>query len=434
MNIELLARQALDKIKGTWGLPEKGFIAGGSIANIVWELVSGNKSIVNDVDVFLFDGVMSESEMIEFTSSGKRLSYVDKDLKYYEDYSGLKFVTTPKEFYSIDSSEKDGIFNYIKYRSSSNDPSIVLNSFDINCTTIGYSIEEDKFYWLKSFEEFLETGNLKVCSLTTPCHTAIRICKKQDELNAKLDSFEYSLLTYAIKDRFIDTNKTKFSTRYSEMYDKYKDRIPFYVIERREEDEIFLRTKGIDIELYTLLVKDHPKNNPNDFDILDNKSTGEKIFNDVNLNRIFSSKHFLFYMRNIYNNEDLKKIWEKVSYFFTTEDYIDVTIVDEKSLERLARLTEHAPGTIESLKGFRLSKQLEFVDNLFEKFKEDPLVGISILEKYKMDDIDLNDDSSLLILELSVRRNVISDKDHKVDRVLNREYSKFDNVDDDLIF
>lgn len=413
MNIELLARQAIDRIRDTWGLPEKGFIAGGSIANIIWELVSGNKAVINDVDVFLFNGVMNESEAIEFTSTGKRLSYVDKDLKYYEDYGGLKFITTPKEFYSIDSSEKNEIFNYINYRSSSNDPSIVINSFDINCTTIGYSVEEDKFYWLKSFEEFLETGELKVCSLTTPCHTAIRICKKQDELNAKLNDIEYSLLSYAIKDRFVDTNKTKFSTRYFELYEKYKDKIPFYFIERREDAEAFLKTKGVDIELYTLLVKEETP-----FDVFDEKSTGEKMFGDVNIRRIFSSKHFLFYMRNIYRNEKLKSIWEKTRYFFTTEDYIDITIVDEKSLGRLARLTEHAPGTIENLRGFRLSKQLEFIDNLFEKFKEDPLVGISILEKYKMDSIDLNDDSSLLILELSVRRNVAVDKMNKVDKIL----------------
>ena len=62
MEIELLARKALDIIKTNWGLPDKGFIAGGSIANIMWELVSGNKAAVNDIDVFLFEGIISEFE------------------------------------------------------------------------------------------------------------------------------------------------------------------------------------------------------------------------------------------------------------------------------------------------------------------------------------------------------------------------------------
>jgi len=421
MNIESLARQAINIIKDTWGLPKSGFIAGGSLANVIWELVSGNKARVNDIDIFLFNGIIDDESALAITSSGRKLSYVDKELSYHEDYNGLSFKATPKEYYTIDSSEKEGIFNYIKYRSSVESPSIVINSFDINCTAIGYSIEEDKFYWLKSFEDFLETGDLKVTSLTTPCHTTIRICKKQDELNAKLEDFEYSLLNYAISNRFIDTNKTKFSTRYSELFEKYKDRIPSFSIERREGDEEYLRTKGIDIELYTLLVN-------NRFDLL--LSSGEVFFDDKNITKIYSSKHFLFYMRNIYRNEKLKLIWEKTKYFLTTEDYIDVSIVDEKNLDRLARLTEYAPGTIENLRGHRLSKQLEFVDKMFNKFKEDPLVGISILEKYKMDDIDLNDDSSLLLQELSVRRKVIDDVNHKVDKILDGKYAKLDNLGD----
>ena len=45
MNVESLGRQAIDRIKKEWGLPLHGFVAGGAIANIVWELVSGNKAV-----------------------------------------------------------------------------------------------------------------------------------------------------------------------------------------------------------------------------------------------------------------------------------------------------------------------------------------------------------------------------------------------------
>ena len=56
MNVETLGRKAIDIIKEKWGLPLHGFVAGGSIANLVWELVSGNKAIVNDIDVFVLEG------------------------------------------------------------------------------------------------------------------------------------------------------------------------------------------------------------------------------------------------------------------------------------------------------------------------------------------------------------------------------------------
>jgi hypothetical protein len=95
MNVESLARKAINIIKETWGLPEKGFIAGGSISNIIWELVSGNKAVVNDIDVFLFDGEISMNEADDITRSGRKLSYVDKDITYVEDYSGLNFRATP---------------------------------------------------------------------------------------------------------------------------------------------------------------------------------------------------------------------------------------------------------------------------------------------------------------------------------------------------
>jgi hypothetical protein len=431
MNIEYLARKAIDRIKKIWGIPKSGFIAGGSISNIIWEFVSGNKAIVNDIDIFILDDIISADEVHKITSTGKKITYFDKDIVYIEDYGGLSFKATPNEFYTIVSSEKDGIFNYIHYRSSTINPSIVINSFDINCTSIGYSIDEDKFYWLDSFEDFLKTGELKVTSLATPCHTAIRIGKKQDDLNAKLDKFEYSLLSYAINNRFIDTNKTKFSSRYLELYKKYKDKIPSYFLERREDTELFLSSKGINIELYTLTVK---KSSYREFGLSNNRIShpseddGLLLYGDNNVSEIKSSKQFLFYMRNIYINNRLKSIWSKTKYFFNSEEYIDVNIIDQKSLDRLSKLALFAPNTIENLRGNRLSHQLEFINKLFDKFKNNPLIGISILEKHKMNDIDLDDDQLLLILELSVRKQIISDPSNKVNKILNNKYSDIDNA------
>ena len=74
MNIESLGRQAIDRIKSEWGLPLHGFVAGGAIANIVWELVSGNKAVVNDIDIFVFDGI----EKLNLTVRSERCLKADE--------------------------------------------------------------------------------------------------------------------------------------------------------------------------------------------------------------------------------------------------------------------------------------------------------------------------------------------------------------------
>ncbi len=94
MKIENLGRRAIEIIKNKWGLPKSGFIAGGSISNIVWELVSGNKAVVNDIDVFLFDGILEKKLDQDKTSIFK---YKEVEDKYYEDYTGMSFHSTSKD-------------------------------------------------------------------------------------------------------------------------------------------------------------------------------------------------------------------------------------------------------------------------------------------------------------------------------------------------
>jgi hypothetical protein len=176
MNIENLGRQAINIIRDNWGLPSRGFLAGGSIANIIWELVSSNKAVVNDIDVFIFN------DYIKYDNDRKdnNFKYKEDELNYFEDYSGLSFCSITKDFYEIKESTRDGIFNNVTYDSNIKDPMLILKSFDLNSTRVGYSIEEDKLYWTEDFEEFLKDGSLKISNLRTPAHTAIRICKKQN--------------------------------------------------------------------------------------------------------------------------------------------------------------------------------------------------------------------------------------------------------------
>lgn len=417
MNIESLGREALEIIKSKWGLPLHGFVAGGSIANIVWELVSGNKAIVNDIDIFVFEGI---EENID-TEEKSLFKYQEKETKYYEDYAGINFANYTKDFYSIIESERDGMFNTIRYKSNKSDPSIIIKSFDINATRIGYDIDTDKLYWTSEFEEFLKEGELKVSNLMTPSHTAVRIAKKSKELNAKLDEFEFKLIQYALSYKFIDRIKLRFRERYLEICKEYKDILSnyFYLSRDLETEEFLFKKNGEKVELHYLVSKDlEYENITDDFEkIIYSKLP--KIFDDNNLNRIFKSTDFLFYMRNIYNaSEELKEMWSKLYYFFQDINYIDKEISKE-DLELLNRFSINAPGSIENLKGLKISEQIEIIKKFLEKFKDDPIIAISILENIKVDKDIILDEQTTLLLELAVRKQIVNDTRGKVNKILN---------------
>ena len=296
MNIESLGRQAIDRIKSEWGLPLHGFVAGGAIANIVWELVSGNKAVVNDIDIFVFDGIEKELDNNKKTL----FNYQEKETKYYEDYNGMNFNNYTKDFYSIVESERDDMFNTIKYTSNTSDPSLIIKSFDINATRIGYDIDNDKIYWTSEFEDFLKTGELKVSNLMTPSHTAVRIAKKSKELNAKLYDFEFKLLQYALSYRFIDRIKLRFKERYLDMCRDNKDLLsPYFQISRDLETEEYVFSKvGEKVELYYLVARDVKKevtevSLTDDFEKIVYGNLPQ-IFEDDNIHRIFKSTDFLF--------------------------------------------------------------------------------------------------------------------------------------------
>lgn len=415
MNIENLGRKAIEIINQTWGLPKSGFVAGGAVANIVWELVSGNKAVVNDVDIFHFNGVI---EHINNDRSKTLFNYKEVENKYYEDYTGMCFRSVTKDFYTITESTKDGIFNNVKYNANKPDTDLILRSFDINSTKIGYSIEEDRIYWTKEFEDFLQSGELKVCNLMTPSHTALRLLKKKNELSAKLDEFELKLIQYALDFRFNDIIKIRFKDRYYDMYLSLESEVSKYFnIERDLESEQYVKEHHKEIvNLYKLI----PNLERNDF----TESLEIDIFDDKNIKRIYNSITFLFYMRNIYGNEKLKDIWSKLDYFFNDVDYIDKEVCQE-DIELLIRFTQNAPNSIENLKGLKLSEQIDLIKKFFDKYQDDPLVAISILENRKVDkNIELDDDTAL-ILELSVRKEIINDTKGKVNKILV-EKSKID--------
>ena len=426
MNIESLGRQAIERIKLEWGLPKRGFLAGGSIANIVWELVSGNKAVVSDIDIFIFDSL---EERINTSNRDTLFNYQEKETRYYEDYTGMCFNTYTKDFYSIIEAERDGMFNNIRYKSNSQDPSLIIKSFDINSTRIGYSIENDELYWTPEFEEFLKTGELKVTNLMTPSHTAIRIVKKSKDLNVKLNEFEFKLIQYALSCNFQDRIKLRFKERYLDLYKEYSDILKdYFTIKRDFEAEDYVKIhyqKEVQLFYLNPVVTDESSEISN-FDRLIYAHRSNLFKEDENINLIFKSSDFLFYMRNIYGKEELSKLWKKLYFYFNDVHYIDKE-VSMDDIELLCRFSKNAPNSIENLKGYKLSEQISIIKKFLDKYKEDPIIAISILENVKVNkDIELDEQTSLL-LELSVRKQIVNDTRGKVNKILDikEELPKF---------
>ena len=411
MNIEKMARNALSflKTKET-NFPKFGTIAGGSLGNLIWEQVSGHLAVVNDIDIFIFDKKVDINNLYgenTNTTDNRKIFYRSQEKIYWKDYTGLCEGSKTKEFYLIDRTENSGLFNYVYYSATSEKPELVIDSFDINCTQIGYDIENDKFFWTKEFEEFLKDGKLKLTNLGSPHHSVIRILKKRDELKAILDPIEVKIAAYAVARPLQGETRRYFSDKYFEVYKKYHEELSKYFEIRKEKEisDLIKESKGVDIGIYTLVTNVQPS----------------LIFTDVELNeesrnKIWHCNDFLFYFRNIQNDINQYKIWSKLQPLFTYDSYLDCDPSDD-DINLLERLINNVPNVIKNLQGLSISQQILLVKKLFKSFEDDLTVALALLENKKLDPDIILDDQTKLILELSVRIEIVNNN-YDFDKIL----------------
>ena len=327
MNYQEIFRQALDQIKSKWELPTTGFLAGGAISNVVWNILKDKDAPVNDLDIYH----LSELKKTISSREMKEKQHFTKNEKWvYEDYTGLNIGYQQKGYYTIEKVSVDGIYNNIDYKSSTEDKSIIIDSFDINSCQLGYDIEKDEFIWTKDFEKFLETGELRLTNLTSPAHSALRLVKKKNDLDAILPEIELDIIAYAMKNiRFIDTQKFRFKERYANMYKRYEFELNRHFKLVRDEDiEEYLRNNlGVHDFIWTL--------EPNDInlDIVKGEIPG-----------VFLSKDFLFYVRNILKNDGYEKLWFKLHPIMDSsmsiEEYVDMDLDKDKIVKEIETINE----------------------------------------------------------------------------------------------
>jgi len=241
MDVEVLARKAIDKIKTDWGLPQSGFLAGGSLANIVWEFVSGNKAVINDIDIFVLDSVVDKIDQENSIFSVQSKESVISE----HEYSGrLNHNVVTNYFYSIIESKREGLLNTILFVSNKDNPKYIIETFDINATQIGYSIENDEVFFTDDFVEFLETGKLKISNISTPSHTALRLMKKRDELGSDF------------------ANVTSFTAIMQKSKNKWKTTVVQVIFDSEVKMDIAFKDGHKKFDLWDLYLVDKKDKNP----------------------------------------------------------------------------------------------------------------------------------------------------------------------------
>jgi hypothetical protein len=413
MNYQQIFRQALDIIKSKWELPSSGFLAGGAISNVVWNILKDKNAPINDLDIYHLIEIKKTFSNKELRS---KQHFVKNEKWVYEDYSGLEIGYQQRGYYTIEKVTVDGIYNNIEYKATTKDRLLVLESFDINCCQLGYDIDTDEFIWTKEFESFLKTGELRLSNLTSPPHSAMRLIKKKYDLDAVLPEFELDIVATVMKDiRFIDSQKFRFKERYAKMYKKYEaDLKSRFKLERDHEVETWLKEHlNVEDKIWTLMPKVKP--------ILVNLGAAPGAF---------LSRDFLFYVRNILNKQEYEKAWFRLHPIIDSrmefDEYFDLDF-DKDKISKLGKLVLHAPNCSKNLSGLSLSKQIEIFEQVLSKLPNDPFVAISILENYDLRIHNINDDMELLLMELAIRKDVVEDPRDKVYHILGIETWKNNN-------
>jgi hypothetical protein len=239
MNIEKFLKNPktveiiINSLNNVVKLPNDGFLAGGSVANMLLSLYHDGtpwRFKVNDVDIFKPTNDTSiESDGEHSLNNG---TAVDISLELHDEGYGHTFVEADGTYYKVLSSERFGLINEVKclvshghsggnqervipepptdnpdkymFSVTYNEPKIpnidpdndiILRGFDLNCCQAGIDLSNGVLHYTKEFVEFLKSKQVLVIIPYTPFHTAVRMVKKMDMYG----SFCYCDLDYEMK-------------------------------------------------------------------------------------------------------------------------------------------------------------------------------------------------------------------------------------------
>lgn len=148
-------------------------LAGGSVADLLFQEKINQKKSINDIDIFISQPV--------------------KNLSEYNDVEYFINSKNNASYYRITEVIWDKKFNFIKVFTS--EPCLnekefaqyIIKGFDMNACQAAISLDEKKLYTTPEFNYFLETKDLRITNPHNIASTALRLFKKNLNLNLNSD-------------------------------------------------------------------------------------------------------------------------------------------------------------------------------------------------------------------------------------------------------
>jgi hypothetical protein len=363
--------QVISELNQIQTLPNSGILSGGAIANKLWEKVSGNKAVVNDIDIFVLKSIKPLEENYDVQQYGdfKHFSKsVDASHGVHGEHNGyqlhLIYGTTTKTYYKILDTQRQGMLNYVDVEANVFDPNVIIKSFDINCVQVAYDLSDGKLYYTPEFEEFMRTGYIQITNINTPSHTLLRILSKRDAMNAKLDMVREISYIKRVHTHIITRNiRMYFSDKYLSTYKRYERELKslgFYL--ETNNHTHYYGNKNLPDKIYALRVEsvDDGDMRLESFDYI-RKASMYMEPRDKNIRNLYSLN---FYYKYIYGNAIREAIFPKIGHFWLMgEEYFEG--YSDADLERMGdtfssieKWTDKFPIMKKSLYGLTLKKQL----------------------------------------------------------------------------
>ncbi len=165
-------------------LPDKGVLAGQSVASALMEELGLGQGVYNDIDIFLPADEEREKHLGSLDHLESESLRLGIPVASLDEYRALG-MCGGSDLHILGATE-EGLLNYVwcKTDSVALNPTRVVYSFDLNCVEAAIDLQSKKLYWSSAFEHFLRTRELEVTSVATPARTMLRYLKKRDELRA----------------------------------------------------------------------------------------------------------------------------------------------------------------------------------------------------------------------------------------------------------
>jgi hypothetical protein len=109
-------------------------------------------------------------------------------------------------------------------------------------------------------------------------------------------------------------------------------------------------------------------------------------------------------------------IWIQLSLFLDNE-YLDIKATQD-DIDLLGRFVKYLPKSVSNLKGLKISEQIKIIKILLDKYKYNPAIALCILENKCININTEFDPLNLIILEISVRKQVFNTSEELVDKIL----------------